>query len=712
MSRKKNQVSKVVILLVLLMTPSILFGMPKGLSIPKGNGYPIGPEILDLSVEQLGEKEIAIRQRAAQVGPAIASNVSPSGSAATIGEELNITVSDSGLGIDYPESFVVVLDGIHGIILVEKSAYDGYDPVTDEYVFPNPAGTFERFEDRISTAKLQYMLQQFDDVIYPTNTGIFGEHLPRGAEGQKVWILIHNIRDEAYYDAEAKSYIAGYFSASEDSENNKNMMHIDTYDWENRTGTEGARPLLYEGTFAHEFEHLIHFDQDPDEPSWVDEGLADLAAYLCGYGHSAGHVAYYLVYHPMVSLTFWGGELEDYGASYLFQLYLFEKYGGAELVTNIVQEQANGIEGITKALRKTGYWKDFDVLFDQWTQANYLDNLDQANGKLGYESLEIGSADTMGYTIEYALNELWVGPATEGDMIISSDWFYGIEPLPYTAHYFRYLNPDTSIIAVDGDDFAGTMAYSGTYEWSSGALAWASRSISRNFDIPDTGATLNFMTFYEIEEDWDYGYVEVYDNDTGLWTTLAGAGTITNLAHPQDNPNTPDEREPMTYALNGTWNAFTGESGGWVPVTMDLTPFAGHNIDLYFSTWQDGAFTLQMMYIDDISIPEIGYFDDVEGDSDWTSTGWEITDGVLDNGLSVIGMNVLYVQDTRYPDLTARRSFYTTMVDLAIDPVLQQGADILKGTRIKPGSQKVVIVSNHADHILSSHYDLGIFTAP
>ena len=41
---------------------------------------------------------------------------------------------------------------------------------------------------------------------------------------------------------------------------------------------------------------------------------------------------------------------------------------------------------------------------------------------------------------------------------------------------------------------------------------------------------------------------------------------------------------------------------------MDLTPFADHTIDLYFTTWQDGAFTLQMMYVDDISIPEIGFF--------------------------------------------------------------------------------------------------------
>jgi len=35
---------------------------------------------------------------------------------------------------------------------------------------------------------------------------------------------------------------------------------------------------------------------------------------------------------------------------------------------------------------------------------------------------------------------------------------------------------------------------------------------------------------------------------------------------------------------------------------MDLSQFAGHTITVYFRTWQDGAFTLQMMYVDDIVI--------------------------------------------------------------------------------------------------------------
>ncbi|MDH5363469.1 MAG: hypothetical protein OEW84_09175, partial [Aigarchaeota archaeon] len=347
---------------------------------------------MDATFEMLGEDEITIRKLAAQYGSLMATGASPGGEPATVGDELTITVSDFWLDIDYDETFVVLMDGTYGIILIEKAAHDNYDPVTDEYAFPNPNGCW-RPEDRISTAQLSYLLDQFDSVIYPTVTAIYGEPLPRGDEGQKTWILVHNIRDTSYYDCSATTYFIGYFSASEDAANNKNMIHIDSYDWANRVGPGVDRPYLYEGTFAHEFEHLVHFDIDPDEESWVDEGMADLAGFLCGYGHSRSHLAYYMVYHPMVSLTFWGGGLEDYGASYLFQLYLYERYGGVEFTSALVQEQANGIEGVENTLGAFGIRDTFNEIFDYWTVANYLDDTEKAGGKYGYETLEIGTID-------------------------------------------------------------------------------------------------------------------------------------------------------------------------------------------------------------------------------------------------------------------------------------------------------------------------------
>ncbi len=677
---------------------------------PRNEMAPAGLDPMDLTVEDLGEKEIAIRELATEVGPAIASKVAPFGAPATIGEVFNFTVSDDGLGIEYVEEFVVLMDGTHGIILIEKAAYDNYDPINDEYIFPNPNGCW-RTEDRISTAQFAYLLDEFDNTIYPTVTTIYGEPLPRGDEGQKVWILIFNIRDASYYDCGQTTYAAGYFSAASSAANNKNIMHIDTYDWANRTGPDVDRPYLYEGIFAHEFEHLVHFDIDPDEPSWVDEGLADLAGFFCGYGHMSGHIAYYMVYHPMVSLTFWGSGLEDYGASYLFQLYLFEHYGGAAFASALVQEEANGIEGIESTLAAFGYKDSFDEIFDNWTVANYIDDTRKAGGKFGYETLEIGTIDSWGYSIEYVLSNMWWGPPDTAPFAVPSGWFFGIEPQPYTAHYFRFNNEEDAEAVIDGDDFAGVTAYSGTYEWYSDAEAWAWRSFYQTFTIPVTGATLNFTTYFEIEDDWDYGYVEVYDQDTGEWYTLDAPGTVNYVAHGQDNPSTPDEREPTAYEAAGRWHAFTGYSGGWMPVSMDLTPFAGHNVDLYFTTWQDGAFTLQMMYVDDIEIPEIGFFDDVEaGEDGWTSTGWYITDGIQDNGFGVVVIDTKWVPTARYPEPAGNNAMsLLRMKTMDVDAATQSGTMKIQETPVDSCRVSVAIVANHADHILSSSYVFGVF---
>lgn len=685
---------------------------------PYNNVVPYGPYAIDGTYMQ-GEKEMALRRSANQMGSRAVTGASSAGMPAAIGDQVTITISDFAIPAQYDEDFIVVKTGAHGIILVEKAAYDNYDPVTDEYVFPNPYGCF-RFEDRISASQLNYMLGEFDDVIYPTNTSIFGEPLPRGVEGKKTWILIHNIRDDSYYygpegvdercNPATFTYIGGYFSASEDAENNKNMIHIDSGDWERRIGPDVDFPYMYETVFAHEFEHLLHFDRDPDESLWVDEGLANLAAFLCGYGHQAQFIAPYLVYHPITSLTHWGGLLENYGATYLFALYLYEHFGGIPFISSLVQEDDNGIEGIKKTLAAFGHKETFAEIFDNWTIANYIDNTSKAGGKYGYRNLEIGTTDTWGYTIEYVLGNLWWGPPAAAPFSVSSDWFFGIEPQPYTAHYLRFTNEGKVEASLDGDDFSGITAYSGSYEWYSGAEAYAWRSYYQTFNIPAGGATLHFWTYYEIEEDWDYGYVEVYDRNTGEWYTLDAPGTVDYVANPQDNPNTPDDREPGNYEAAGRWHAFTGYSGGWIPITMDLSPFAGHSVDLYFTTWQDSSFTLQMMYVDDISISEIGFSDDVEGGEDgWVTTGWYITDGIQENGFGFVAIDTKWLPSAQFPEPAGNFAItLNKIVTAEIESATQSGSISIQATPLKSKRVQVVIVTNHASHILSSHYEIGV----
>ena len=64
---------------------------------------------------------------------------------------------------------------------------------------------------------------------------------------------------------------------------------------------------------AHEFEHLIHFNQDANEVTWVDEGLAELAMWLFG------HPDYISSFNtnPDNSLLVWNGAWADYIKTYL-----------------------------------------------------------------------------------------------------------------------------------------------------------------------------------------------------------------------------------------------------------------------------------------------------------------------------------------------------------------------------------------------------------
>jgi hypothetical protein len=120
--------------------------------------------------------------------------------------------------------------------------------------------------------------------------------------------------------------------------------------------------------------------------------------------------------------------------------------------------------------------------------------------------------------------------------------------------------------------------------------------------------------------------VEAHDLNTNEWYTLPGLATVSTLLGGYDNPNCPPEYEPTTYYNAGRWHAFTGFSDIFYEEEMNLTLFAGHKIDLCFTYWTDDMVLERGWYIDDIRIPEIGFFDNAEsGLNGWTIfSGWYI----------------------------------------------------------------------------------------
>ena len=97
------------------------------------------------------------------------------------------------------------------------------------------------------------------------------------------------------------------------------------------------------------------------------------------------------------------------------------------------------------------------------------------------------------------------------------------------------------------------------------------------------GDVLSFYTFYDIEVDWDYAYVEV--SVDGMNYTPIPGNITTNF-----NPNG-----------NNRGNGITGASGGlWVQGLFSLSAFAGQYITIRFSYDTDQYVTGDGFYVDDI----------------------------------------------------------------------------------------------------------------
>jgi hypothetical protein len=597
------------------------------------------------------------------------------------GNTWTVAVIDDFYGGFYYQDFECVFQGTYGNIWIGLSPDVWSGGYQDEYVDNGPAGysaedvwyfaypwsdvgladgpsgyyLYPGYRDWITGENLLYVLDEFDNNIHDKVVSHFGMYADRPGplDDYKIQILIFNIRDGLFYDpVNAPWFIAGYFWSYASYINNANIFHMDTYQWWRRLGDDpqcpppyehlSPKPNQYEGTFAHEFQHLVHRDVDPDEMSWINEGCSMLAEWICGYGFSPGHISEYLWYWWDTSLVIWQGYLSNYGVVMLWTYYMYEHYGGAPLIWDLVHEQANGIAGWENVLSAHGVCRSFDQIFQDWAIANYLDNTDIAGGRYGYYGLDIPSADTEGVSLPYTI---WYWEAaypgffdTQVDSYPNHGYNYPWgASLPYQVNYVEFYGNGLVQFDFDGADVCGVPAYSGTYEWYSDGTAYSWFRLSQPFTIPAGGATLTFQTYYEIEGDWDYGYVEVHDLDTDEWYTLPGLGTVTTLPNPQDNPNCPDDVEPTAYEAAGRWNAFTGYSGGWYQEVMDLSMFAGHDIELYFTYWTD-PYTLELgWYIDDIEILEIGFFDDVEsGEGDWVvNDGWYVTDGVILNDFEV-----------------------------------------------------------------------------
>ena len=179
--------------------------------------------------------------------------------------------------------------------------------------------------------------------------------------------------------------------------------------------------------------------------------------------------------------------------------------------------------------------------------------------------------------------------------------------------------------------------------WSDDDQDWADNNITRDISVPAGAGPTRFWMWndYVLEEDWDFGFVEVSTDGGTTWDEQ-----VVRTEEGDEEVSTPaDYPDPFGRMADygGKKYGLTGSSDGWRHDYVDLTPFAGQAIKLRLRYATDAAFQERGWFADDFSLTNGAttvWSDDVEnGDNGWTAHkgtfvltsppagGWSIVDG-------------------------------------------------------------------------------------
>jgi immune inhibitor A len=485
-----------------------------------------------------------------------------------------------------------------------------------------------------------YLADEFNNIIYATDSGYFGESADRYGNdtafeyygypdyywnwidtdnGQKVILKVMNIQDDNYDDPTYPSYVVGFFSPTYTDYYNRNMIHIDAWRWWQRLGDEGrqwtpdpsmvvTRPNLYESTVAHEYQHNIHGDQLPGDATYMNEASSLFAEPLCGYELDAGQIEWFLA-TPDNSLTQWGDQgdiniLADYGAAFLWSLYLTDHYG-FNFMGAYTQGGMVGTEGINALLGPFG--KDFNEVFHDWrianlVQAKYgkygyqLDELQaiNPNAVLNFDELEplnvheINARQFNWKSASALFGETMAGTTAEGD----TQYPTGVYDVgAYGSDYIKFTNlKGLETFYIDGQDDVATEGW--TYDetgmyWYSGADDLLNTLIATEVYVDPTDPYLTLTTYWDMEDYWDFGFVQVstdgkWDSD---WVSLSNANTT--YLHDSAAISTVVDNLP----------GITVWSQDVVDITFDMSAYAGENVYLGFRYVTDWATFYEGWYL-------------------------------------------------------------------------------------------------------------------
>lgn len=464
---------------------------------------------------------------------------------------------------------------------------------------------------RLNANKLKQAAEDFENKIYPTNRAFFGNEESPGVDCD---VHVHVLHVTG-----VGRTVGGYFSSVDSypsavrSDSNEGQMFI----MHAERGYNGSDPgsESYMSTLAHEFQHMISFNQTHAPSLWLEEGAAQLAERLNGYADTVTSV-YDFAAVPETQLNTWGegtagGNSAHYGGGYLFWSYLFDRFG-EDMTKKLARNPERSPQALMKVLADAGVTNPdtgkpftFEEVFSDFVVANAV----------GRQKIE-----PSGNRYNYATID--VPPMTTRNSVSNSDLPFSVrEAVPqFGTHYYELKGNKPMSINFAGSTIVPILPMQnadGTFWWSNRADQSNSR-LTREVDLTGvTSATLNFRTWFRMEEDYDYAYVSVSEDGGVTWKTLDTPACTT------DNP----QNANLGCGYNGASGG--GDTPQWIDQTVDLTPMAGKKFLLRFEAITDAGVNREGFAIDNISIPEINFKDDGNSDAGWKSEGWSRVENTL-----------------------------------------------------------------------------------
>ena len=400
----------------------------------------------------------------------------------------------------------------------------------------------------VSQKVLEESARAFEQEIYPRVTATFGSEWVPGVDNDPHLTVVHARLGRHSYFSTADEYPLEVHQHS----NEREMVYMST-----DVLDPGSREYL--AVLSHELQHAVHWNGDRTEETWINEGLSEVATVVAGTRYSgyigARDVEMFLQ-APSISLLHW--PLEDstlpyYGAAFLFLDYLATHYGTRESLGQLVREPLDGTRGIESYLSGLGYDLTFRDVFADWVVASYLDQ--PGDGLYSYPDgdVNVSVSHRMGkfgeressipqYSAEYTAVDI-----VKEDILVS---FHGqkhatLLPVPLEGEGCWWSNRGDSI----------------------------SSTLTRSLDLSRLReAVLSYDAWFEIEDGWDYAYVEVSTDVGSTWDILEA---------PSSSPENP--------VGNSYGPGYTGSSGGWLREQVDLAPYLGQQVELRFHYVTDAA---------------------------------------------------------------------------------------------------------------------------